>query len=694
MRKLLFVSLLFLSAAATAALELQVKSATGDLFGEISSVPVCGARATCLLLDGTTLYCGANRALWIFDVSKPLQPRLLGVAKGIGNPRQIAAENGMVYVGARETGVWIIDARNPVHPKVVNRFDTVELATGMDVCGGVLFVGQRQNGVEFVDVRDPMKPAHIRLEKTNESQSVWYRDGWLYSGDWGGGELTTIDARDLSALKTVDIAPLKGHGDGVAVLGRYLYAATGHHYHDKTRTQEQNHGAGHGLEIFDLADPAHPKFVSRTQFPRFWKLGGDWWTPRPSADGNTVFVADTHNGLFAVETANPAFPKILGNLVIVDPEKPDPDHPSDIVNYVAVGDGALYVGSEIGLSVVACARAKAVARTRGVPPRHPEFRMSYPTPSDSRFAAWVPKGSGQLRGAAVYGDYCYAACGHAGLFILKSKTSVPSALSLVEVGRIDRPFVGDAKVKDGRLYVAEGLDGLAVYSLDDPASPHLVKRVTDFGGKTPCAIWVWTPNAPYVVVSSRQDGYLFLDKRKDLAFVMASSGGCPGWDRYVADDVVGGRWYAQSTSNTGFKWLDLGGEKPVEAVVCRGYNRAGLNDGCIAFRKDMLLRTVHGELLLLKPGQQPNADRSDWKGVAKLPKMTDRCRSGQPMWDGGDKLAITARISKQIGLYDIKDIKAPKLLWTETVPGNPDTALFWKGRLVVPCGYQGLLIEK
>ena len=74
--------------------------------------------------------------------------------------------------------------------------------------------------------------------------------------------------------------------------------------------------------------------------------------------------------------------------------------------------------------------------------------------------------------------------------------------------------------------------------------------------------------------------------------------------------------------------------------------------------------------------------------------MTDRCRSGQPMWDGGDKLAITARISKQIGLYDIKDIKAPKLLWTETVPGNPDTALFWKGRLVVPCGYQGLLIEK
>ena len=676
-----------------AALQFQMKENREGIFGEIAAVPACGGKATCLLLEGTTLYCGANRALWIFDVAQPMKPRLLGVAKGIGSPRQIAAENGMVYVGARETGVWIIDARDPSKPKVVNRFDTVELATGMDVCGGILFVGQRQNGVEFVDVRDPMKPGHVRLEKTNESQSVWYRDGWLYSGDWGSGEITTIDAHDMATVKKVDLAPLKGHGDGVAVQGRYLYAATGHHFHDASKTKEENWGNGHGLEIFDLVDPAHPKFLSRLQFPRYWKLGGDWWTPRPSADGRTVFVADTHNGLFAVDATDPKQPRQIGHLVIVDPEKPTPEQPSAIVNYVAVGNGAIYVASELGLNAIACARAQTVARVRGNPPRHPEFRMRYPTPATSHFAAWTPKASGQLRGAAVLGDYCYAACGHAGLSILKSTSSVPSAAALVEVGRIDRAFIGDAKVKDGKLYVAEGLDGLAVYALEDLAKPRLVQRVTDFGSKTCCAIWVWTPNAPYVIVSSRQDGYLFFDTRKNLQFVYASAGGCPGWDRYLANDIVGGRWLAQSTSNTGFKWIDLGGEKPVEAIVCCGYNRAGLNDGCIAFKDGKLLRMTHGEMVLLNPGQKPNADKSDWKGTVKIPKM-GRSGVGQPMWDGDTRLALTARIEKRIGCYDIADDKNPRLVWSESVPGNPDTALFWKGKIVVPCGYQGLLIEK
>ncbi|MGN0853825.1 MAG: hypothetical protein ACI4Q3_10695 [Kiritimatiellia bacterium] len=693
MRKSIVMGLLLAAGGLFAALELQVREDAANLFGAISPVPACGGRAACLLLDGTTLYCGANRALWIFDVRDPVNPRLAGVAKGIGSPRQIAAEGGMVYVGARETGVWIVDARDPARPTVANRFDTVELATGMDVCGGILFVGQRQNGVEFVDVRDPMNPAHIRLEKTDESQSVWYRDGWLYSGDWGAGRITTIDARDMAAVKTVHVAPLKGHGDGVAVLGRYLYAATGHHSHDKTRTKDENWGNGHGLEIFDLADPSRPKFVSRVQFPRFWQLGGDWWTPRPSADGRTVFVADTHNGLFAVETSDPVRPRRIGHLVVVDPARPDPKRPSAIVNYVAVGDGVLYVASEAGLSVVACGRARAVARFRGTPPRHPEFRMDYPTPATSRFSAWLPKTGGQLRGAAVHGDYCYAACGHAGLSILKSGSPSPAAETLVEAGRLDRPFVGDAKVKDGLLHVAEGLDGFAIYALDDPARPRLLRRVGDFGGRTCCAIWIWAPHAPYVIASNRQDGYLFFDARKDFRFVYASAGGCPGWDRYLADDVVGGRWLAQSTSNTGFKWIDLGGEKPVESVVCRGFNRAGLNDGCCAFRNGKLLRTVRGRMVLLEPGQRPNADGSDWKEIAALPKMTPS-GTGQPVWDGGTKLALTARIEKRVGLYDVSDDRHPALVWTEAVSGNPDTALFWKGKVVVPCGHQGLLIEK
>ncbi len=666
----------------------RVENHEGTPFGEVRPVPVCGAKATCLLLDGTTLYCGANRALWVFDVSEPLKPRLCGVAKGIGDPRQIAAENGMVYVGARETGVWIIDAVNPDAPKVVNRFDTIELATGMDVCGGVLFVGQRQNGVEFVDVRDPLRPAHIRIEKTEESQSVWYRDGWLYSGDWGAGEVTVIDAYDMAAVKTVRRVPLKGHGDGISLNGPWLYAATGHHYHDKTKSREENFGRGHGMEVFDVTDPTTPKFVSRVSFPRFYSLGGDMWTPRPSGDGKTVFVADTYNGLFAVDVATPSAPRVVGRVTVAERKQtPGVARPGAIVSYVAVGDGAVYMASAEGLTVIASARAKAVPRVRGKAPVNVGFRAKYPTPATSRFTAWTPRASGQVRGAAVLNDLCYVACGHAGLAILRKDASG----AVTQVGEISTAFTGDVKVKDGKLYAAEGLDGLAVYSLADPTHPKLLRRVTDFGRATCCAIWVWTPNAPYVIVSNRQDGYLFLDAREDLKFVYASHGNCPGWDRYLANDVVGdGRWLAQSTANTGFKWLDLSGQKPVEAIRCRGYNKGGLNDGCIAFRGNRLLRMMDGGYALLTQGQKPVAEGTNWPHISftNNPKV-----GGQPTWDGGSKLALTARIRRKVSLSDISDENKPKVLWEEDVPGHPDTALFWDSRLVVPCGYQGLLIQ-
>ena len=65
-----------------------------------------------------------------------------------------------------------------------------------------------------------------------------------------------------------------------------------------------------------------------------------------------------------------------------------------------------------------------------------------------------------------------------------------------------------------------------------------------------------------------------------------------------------------------------------------------------------------------------------------------------PVWDGGDRLGLTYRMKKQISLVDISDIDSPHLLWQEETTGYPETGVFWCGKLVVPCGYQGLLIEK
>ena len=167
-------------------------------------------RMMAVCLDGDRLYAGGGTDFYVFDVSSPLQPKLLGKVSGLGSVRQIAVRNGMAYVSARENALWIVDATDPAHPRLRSRFDCCELATGVDVAGDVVFLGQRQNGVEFIDVSDPDHPAHIAMRKTDESQSVKYRNGYLYSGDWGSGKLTVFDAHDMRNIRQVAYEDLHG----------------------------------------------------------------------------------------------------------------------------------------------------------------------------------------------------------------------------------------------------------------------------------------------------------------------------------------------------------------------------------------------------------------------------------------------------------------------------------------------------
>ena len=73
------------------------------------------------------------------------------------------------------------------------------------------------------------------------------------------------------------------------------------------RTDEALVGAGRGLDIFDLADPAKPSHVSRIDFPVFKPRNHDFWTVR-TADG-FAFCCDSHNGLFVVDVSRQELPK-------------------------------------------------------------------------------------------------------------------------------------------------------------------------------------------------------------------------------------------------------------------------------------------------------------------------------------------------------------------------------------------------
>ncbi|MCB1224343.1 MAG: hypothetical protein KDK99_00910, partial [Verrucomicrobiales bacterium] len=273
-----------------------------------------------LEISNNRLYALEDGGLSIYDITDPKQPHRLGHVGGMGNVRQLRVRGQTAFLTARQFGLWAVDVSDERQPKILGNFDAVEMATGLDVAGDVAFIGNRVYGIQCVDVSDPSRMRHLSSYRTDESQSVLYRDGWLFSGDWAGGKVTVLDVTDLTAPKPVSQIQLDGFGDGMAVRAGLLFASTGQH--KKSGPEAERHGAGHGLDVFDLTDPQHPVKLSRTDFPSIYFGPCDYWTPRLS--GSYCFASDTLNGLFWLDVSDPRQPKILGNLILpkFDPEDP------------------------------------------------------------------------------------------------------------------------------------------------------------------------------------------------------------------------------------------------------------------------------------------------------------------------------------------------------------------------------------
>ena len=680
------------------------RALAGEVFGTPVKLDGCGEMAMALSLEGDILYAGCGQRIVVYSVKNPLKPRKLGMVSGFGGVRQIASQNGMAYVATRESGFWIVDATNPAKPRIRSRFDCCELATGVDVAGNVAFLGQRQNGVEFIDVSDPDHPAHIAMRKTDESQSVKYRDGYVYSGDWGTGRLTVFDARDMKNIRQVAYVPLWGYGDGVWMKGNYLYAATGHHAKNRDYSTltykpvdtpeirkfgklDAGSGCGHGLDVFDISNPADPQRVGRVDYPPFYARGLDMWTPRTSANSDVVFAAQTHNGIFAVDCSDPAKPKVLDRWVF--PVEGKTHWPSCCIGSIAVGDGCVYVAGQ-GCGVLAIPARFAAKETfrQGTAPINHDYREPYPT-DDAAFHVWHPARPGQARGVALKDDLVYAACGDAGLHVLK----IRSEGGFQKIGElVGRERVFDVQVEGNRLYTAEGREGWAIYEMDAAGTSFReISRRKWIDDKKDPAIWVWKPKPGLVALSTRRNGaWLYADDNIQAERPLGTVSGCPGWDKYLMDQAIGGgRWLAFNSANSYLRWFDLNTPPPYK-VISTEHNRIYLSNGICRFSDDLALATCGDNYLFLKPGECDPADGAKWT----TKKFPGKRMNGIPRVSPEGLVVLTCRIRRTIGLWDFANPEKPKFLNQWTVSGNPDIAAFYKGKIIVPCGHQGVLMQK
>lgn len=640
-------------------------------FLDVAFVDGMKSRGNALGIADDKLYYGAANILYILDISIPSKPVLQGRIKLEGLCRQIAVQNGIVYVACRESGVWIVDATDPSSPKLASRYDPIELATGIDVCGNVLFLSERINGVEFVDVSDIYHPEHIRLQKTAESQSVWYQNGILYSGEWGRHQITSIDASDMADVKILSKTNLWGNGDGVFAQNGILFAATGHHSYDKKLSKEDNFGNGHSLQMFDICGDGRLELASTTRFANLYTRGNDYWMARPSGDGRLVFVADTFNGLYSVDSGTS---EITGRIRFRDK-----NGKALAVSSVAVAKGVVYASVyNGGLAVVTCPKAKPSRVAKGKAPVNHSFRYAYNSSDYSHFTNWKPQGRYPVRSVAAKGPYLFAACSDGGLAILRTDESGTVEL----VGHGPQSFVEDVKIRGNKLYSAEGRNGLGIYEIENDFQLRECDRITDIGNGSPFCLWVEVPSDDCIIASPRGE-YYWIDSSNphgENSRVLITK--TAGWDRYVPNNVFGANMYAHARPHMGLMWVDLSSGRPVMSKPASEI-KVNQKSGISNYKDGRAVVVIQNKLYYLQPGEMSLPASGVEIGV-----------TGAPMWDGAEKLAITNRVDQSINLYDMTDDSKPVSLLAESTSGQPEMPIFHEGRLIVPCGYQGLLIQK
>jgi hypothetical protein len=226
---------------------------------------------------------------------------------------QVLSDGKYAYVGhlLPPHGTTIVDVQDPGRPRVVGTVEGPEHTRShkVRVMGDIMLINQEVNRPE------PMvAPIGTFLEQIKEQEGTAAQSGFR-------GGLKIFDISDRSRPRPIGLYPSRGvhrfDSDD-----RYAYISS----------QEEGF-LGDIVVIVDLADPSHPRRVSRWWMPGQWIAGGEKpsWPGRrhrchhPLRFGDRLYVSYWHGGFVILDISDLANPKYVSGLDW-SPPYPCPTH--------------------------------------------------------------------------------------------------------------------------------------------------------------------------------------------------------------------------------------------------------------------------------------------------------------------------------------------------------------------------------
>lgn len=599
------------------------------------------------------------------------KPALIGQLGGLGNTRQIAVSRGHAFITSREEGLFIVDVSEPSQPKLVHHYDTAELATAIAVSGDVAAVGNRFAGIELLDVSRPEVPKHLSTIRVGEVQSLVFHDNWLYAGTWSEKAVAVIDVSNPWKPALADVVPLDGKGDGLDVSGDLLAVATGHHARTKgiPKPGDAAFGSGHGVEFFDISNPAEPAGLSGVKFPPFYRLGMDMWGVVLA--GGHAFVNDTHNGFFLIDVRNPAKPRQVGwtQLPVVGKD------PSPVAG-LAVAKGRVFLAGgfdDLHLVDTGLPEADPQISEKGLQvPVKPAEAPAHGLPS------YVVDGS--IRTVVPWKeDLLLVAAGSAGWHIVRQTDNGFERIAAYPT----RGFARDVAFHGERVFVAESLGGLSIW---EKQSTGEMKRLAAYEARGKSITQV-------VVADEGRIAFLAVGANTLHVIKIAPDGQT---ERLLEESPKSGLFYRDPFSPLSpdgkrilVQWHTTGLH---EFVIENGtVKRSGwifphpmdTECGATPWREAWFATSRRG-FFPLAEGETCSPD---------LLKPNARSFPGKPSI-ADNTLFIADPFLGDVSAFDLSESANPKLIADLHLSGHPGRVRVHRGKALIPAGREGLLMWK
>lgn len=104
---------------------------------------------------------GGSEGLFIFDVSDPENPLLVGRCDTAGYAYGVSVAGNYLYVADGNNGLVVIDVSDPANPVENGHYDTDGYAQGVTIKGNYAYVADGGNGFVVIDISDPTNPKPV-----------------------------------------------------------------------------------------------------------------------------------------------------------------------------------------------------------------------------------------------------------------------------------------------------------------------------------------------------------------------------------------------------------------------------------------------------------------------------------------------------------------------------------------------------